>query len=443
VFKINKEAVVIDTPYYSRTFNPGETKHLFVYGLGKKDLVDLSGEKYNMIKIHIIDPQDKDSIITGGAHKIRGVEFYTGRKFEYDTVRDEHVNFSFLPIITPQPYNAYEMDPMDLFGRTGVKISAGVVYLHQPWRKKEYQIIHSVHALYGFLRRSFNVGYVGRFRRSLGSWDMVLKARLDHPAVENYFGTGNNSTFDNKDMNYYRTFSQRVYGGFGFEKIFQQTHHAQVAVIYQSLKYTKSGGKHIALAPAIDPSVFQRKQFAGMEGAYTYDHTNGNICPLTGYKFTVAGGFLKNLSDTGSTFAKLRSELSIYVPLTPKFTWATRFGAATLFGKPDFYHLNRLGGNAEIRGYERERFYGKSIFYTNTELRWITNTRNYLFNGRAGLIGFYDIGRVWMPDEKSTKWHAGYGMGVVIIPFNKITLTGMYGLSREGDNLFFRADMFF
>mgnify|MGYP003476905544 FL=1 len=97
----------------------------------------------------------------------------------------------------------------------------------------------------------------------------------------------------------------------------------------------------------------------------------------------------------------------------------------------------------EMRGFERERFYGKSIFYTNTEIRWLTDTRNYFYNGKIGLVGFYDIGRVWMPGEKSSLWHAGYGTGLVLIPFNKVTLTAMYALSKEGDNLFFRGELFF
>jgi hemolysin activation/secretion protein len=97
----------------------------------------------------------------------------------------------------------------------------------------------------------------------------------------------------------------------------------------------------------------------------------------------------------------------------------------------------------ELRGFERERFYGKSVFYSNTEIRWLTKTRNYLFNGKAGLVGFYDIGRVWMPGEQSTLWHDGYGMGVILIPFNRVTVTGTYGLSKEGTNVLFRAEMFF
>jgi hypothetical protein len=443
VFKINKEGGKIDTPYYSRQFSPGETKDLFIYGLGKKDIITLKGEKRSKIKVHIIDPQAQDSVSELDNNRIGGIKFYKGNKFEYDTLRDEKINISLIPVFTPSAYKVFDRDPMDLFGRTGIKVSGGVVFTSQPWRKKEYQIVHSIYALYGFLRTSFNVGYVGRFNRAAGKWDLLLKGRVDAPAVENYFGTGNNSKFDNKEINYYRTLSNRVYGGIGLERNFQKMHHAEISLIYQSVKYKKETNHNIGIASYMDPSVFTRKHFAGFEAGYTYDHTNGSICPLRGFTFNFGGGFLRNLSDTGSSFAKVNSAVAVYLPLNKKFTLAMRAAGATLSGDPDFYHLNRLGGNAELRGYERERFYGKSIFYTNTEIRWITNTRNYFFNGRAGLLGFYDIGRVWMPNETSSLWHDGYGMGLILIPFNKITLTAMYGLSSEGDNLFFRAELFF
>ena len=210
-----------------------------------------------------------------------------------------------------------------------------------------------------------------------------------------------------------------------------------------SVKYKKTPDYYIGDSRLIDPSVFKLKQFGGAEAAYTYDRSNGSIYPTKGFVFNIGGGVLKNFSDTVSAFAKLNSSAAVYLPLNREFTFALRAGGGTLFGDPDFYHLNRMGGNVELRGYDRERFYGKSVFYTNSEIRWLTNTKNYFFNGKAGLLGFYDIGRVWMPDEKSTSWHNGYGGGVIIIPFNKVALTGMYGFSKEGSNLFFRAEMFF
>ncbi len=445
LYKINKAGNIIDTPYYSRVFNDGETKEIYLYGLGKRDIISIKGGRKNDINIRIIDPEDKDSVyVLGNTRSIKGIRFFRGEKFEYDTIRKEKIDFDLLPVFTPAPYRAYDFDPMDLFGKTGIKVSAGVTYTPQPWRREPYQMTHSIHVLHGFLRKTLNVGYVGRFGRAIGKWDLLLKGRVDDPAVENFFGVGNNTEFIEKKVpNYYRTFSQRFYGGIGIERRIEKKQFAELTLIYHAIKYRHKGEHYLANGIQIDPSVFNRKHFAGLEAGYRYDNTNGSICPSRGFTLNFGGGVLQNLSDTGSAFAKLRASASFYLPLTRKFIFAFRAGGGTILGDPDFYHLNRLGGNVELRGYERERFYGKSIFYTNTELRWITNTRNYFFNGRIGLVGFYDLGRVWMPDEKSTKWHAGYGMGLALMPFNKITLLAMYGLSPEGDNLFFRAELFF
>jgi hypothetical protein len=441
VFKINKHGNIIDTPYYSRHFDAGETKGIYVYGLGKKDIISLKGESKSNIRIRIIDPENKDSVIND--EKIKYINFFRGKKFEYDTLREEKIDITVLPVLTPGEYRAFEQDPLDLFPRTGIKISGGLVYTPQPWRKKQYQMTHSIHALYGFLRKSFNVGYISRFGGTFGNWDLMIKGRLDIPAVENYFGTGNKTQIKNTTNNFYRTFSHRAYAAIGIERNIDKTHHTEISLIYQSVKYLRSGGHFSDGFPYINPSVFNRKHFAGAEISYLYDQSNGSIYPTRGFTFNINGGVLRNLADTGTTIAKVSSIAAVYLPLSKAFTFAMRVGGATLFGEPEFYHLNRLGGNPEFRGYERERFYGKSIAYTNTELRWITDTRNYFFNGRAGLFGFFDIGRVWMPGENSDKWHTGYGQGLVIIPFNKINLTAMWGLSTEGDNLFFRAQMFF
>jgi len=444
MYKINSQGNIIDTPYYSRTFHHGETREIYLYGLGGRDIISIKGDRRNKMRIRIIDPEDKDSVyVLADTRSVRGIRFFKGEKFEYDTIRKDKIDFEFLPVFTPKQYRAYDFDPLDLFGRTGVKVSAGVVYTPQPWRREPYQMTHSIHVLHGFLRKTLNVGYVGRFGRAIGHWDLLLKARMDDPAVENFFGVGNNTEFvEKKDKNYYRTFSQRYYAGIGIERKIAKRHHAELTLIYQAVKYRRKGGYYIANG-GHDQSIFNRKHFAGIEAGYRFDQTNGSVCPSRGFAINFGGGVLQNLSDTGSAFVKLRSNVSFYLPLSREFTFAVRTGGGILIGDPDFYHLNRLGGNVELRGYERERFYGKHVFYTNTELRWFTDTRNYFYNGRIGLIGFYDIGRVWMPNEKSDKWHDGYGLGFAIVPYNKVTLIAMYGLSSEGDNFFLRAELFF
>ncbi len=52
-------------------------------------------------------------------------------------------------------------------------------------------------------------------------------------------------------------------------------------------------------------------------------------------------------------------------------------------------------------------------------------------NGKAGLLAFVDDGRVWVPQEKSSIWHVGYGGGILVAPFNKILFDVTYGISDE------------
>jgi outer membrane translocation and assembly module TamA len=68
-------------------------------------------------------------------------------------------------------------------------------------------------------------------------------------------------------------------------------------------------------------------------------------------------------------------------------------------------------------------------------LQWLFNVKSYLFNGKAGIVGFYDYGRVWQPAEKSKTWHNGYGGGIIIAPFNKIMASVTYGISKENNLL--------
>src|SRR5689334_24479258 len=54
----------------------------------------------------------------------------------------------------PAEYKVFEDDPMHLFTKTGVRISANMRYNPQPWRTPRYMHTHIISANYGFLRRS-------------------------------------------------------------------------------------------------------------------------------------------------------------------------------------------------------------------------------------------------------------------------------------------------
>ena len=48
-----------------------------------------------------------------------------------------------------------------------------------------------------------------------------------------------------------------------------------------------------------------------------------------------------------------------------------------------------------------------------------------------GIQVFNDVGRVFMDDEKSGKWHDGYGAGIWIAPIKRFVVTASLAHSEE------------
>ena len=87
---------------------------------------------------------------------------------------------------------------------------------------------------------------------------------------------------------------------------------------------------------------------------------------------------------------------------------------------------NHDNGGKTLRGYRRSRFFGKTTMYSQNEIRWVKNVKSYLYNGKFGLLALYDVGRVWMPAEKSNTRHSGVGGGIILSPYNRTTVAAGY-----------------
>jgi hypothetical protein len=73
------------------------------------------------------------------------------------------------------------------------------------------------------------------------------------------------------------------------------------------------------------------------------------------------------------------------------------------------------------------------MLFNNLELRMkLTNFTGYIIPGEFGILGFYDVGRVWMKGEKSIKWHQGKGGGVYFAPAKMAVISVVAGHSVEG-----------
>ena len=115
---------------------------------------------------------------------------------------------------------------------------------------------------------------------------------------------------------------------------------------------------------------------------------------------------------------------------------ATRFGWGKNYGNYEFPQAMYLGGTDNLRGYRRDRFAGRSMFFNNTELRVkLFDFTTYLFPGSFGLLAFNDVGRVWADGEDSNDWHVGNGGGIWLAPIRRVVIAAMVGRSKEAKAL--------
>ena len=266
----------------------------------------------------------------------------------------------------------------------------------------------------------------------MGRWDGILYGNYDFIRWTNFYGLGNATTNEIENLDYNRMRTRNYKGSAGLQRLFARSHKLSLSGFYEGIKILKDSGRYIAKSLyANTPVTFQDKNFMGAEFAYIFQKLNDSILPTKGISFLTGIKYTHNFSDSKKNYGNFLSELNIYLPFTKHLGFAHKSGGATLIGTPEFYQYNNIGGTRTVRGYRRERFYGNTSFYSQNEFRWIEDVRSNLFNGKFGIFALYDFGRVWLDGEKSDKWHSGYGGGLLLSPFKKITISLAYGVSPE------------
>ena len=443
VYPVKKNGKVSNTPIFSRTFLSNETNEIRLFGIDGNDVFYVRGNNNNDIRIRIIGGPNKDSVInesgkvkyydnpgnavSGKVKKYLSADS-TINAYDYERHKFDKKGF----IVTPSYSNV-----------RGVFIEAGYKRIRYKWRKEPFGSQQSIKFNYSLFNNSFGGNYKAIFNEAISKWNILLDASYDQVLKNYFFGLGNETAYDKK-IAYYDLHTNEGTGSIGLNRIFAKHNSFTVAGVFQTVK-VKNEVDHLTSGtlPSADGTVFDRKSFATALVSYAYYNVNDEVVPTKGFGFSLNGSHTKNLTQTNRSFNKYWSTLGFYIPLGKTFSIASRNGVHTLTGEPEFYQYNWIGGGPNLRGFHRERFYGKTSFYNDNELRWIPNVKGYLFSGKIGLIGFVDEGRVWMPDESSNKWHVGYGGGLLVSPFNKVAATIYYGISEDDRLIHIRLGRFF
>ncbi|WP_221392978.1 outer membrane protein assembly factor [Dyadobacter sp. NIV53] len=449
VDKLKKDGS-IDHPTYQRTFNPEITKEVRLYGFDNSDRFAVTGTQASPIKVRIIAGSGNDSVTVASGLRNKHRIFIYDRKDEENSFPDR--SQALLRLSNDTLVNSYDKHSFryDRFAIVttgsygvdkGVSLMGGFSYEKHGFRKEPYAYRHELLADYSIARKSFLITYMGDFKKVFGDNNLMVNVKSRGPNnVSNFFGIGNNSIFVNEGKQkiaYYRNRYDYITSDVSlYRDIKNWRVSAGVAGQYYSSGEENNKDKFLSAYNEQNPAekVFTNKGYAGVLTNAFYDTRNKGIVRTGGiYWNTTLAGYT-GIAGSHKKYIHLSSEFGFTLNPDHDSVWviSNRTGGAAVFGDAEYFQKVKLGGINNLRGFNTGRFTGETMLYNDLEMRLkLFDFRSYLLPGSVGIIGFNDIGRVWMPGETSNKIHVGYGGGIYVIPAQLLVLEAAVGFSHE------------
>ena len=428
-------------PFYSRLFNDKETKEIRLFGIAGKDQFLVSGPGKKNIKIRLIGGPGNDVYIDSNTHKQAA-----SKTIIYDDKSSifQKNNTTKLKISPADKLPKYVYDNFH-YNKSGIDYIAwynnedryhvGIGYKRtlQTWNKMPYGKKEAVALRYSLSQKAFSATYDLSLINLVGKWDFDFFGNYDQERWNNFYGIGNNTVRITDDKDYYRTRSSLYEVSVAISQKIGGYQRLGIKPFFKSLDFIQDTLRFLKMQTnLIDEDFYKAKNYAGIAAFYLYQKLNDSILPLKGVQFLNNIGFSKNINQSNKEIVNANSSLTLYTPLSKKFSLKNKISASHVFGEPEFFQLNALGGGESLRGFYRDRYYGTSTASLQNDVRFITNVNSYYYRGKIGVFGLFDAGRVWVKNESSNEIHYSYGGGILLSPFNKFTVSAAMAFGSDG-----------
>src|SRR5690606_36604955 len=150
------------------------------------------------------------------------------------------------------------------------------------------------------------------------------------------------------------------------------------------------------------------KTYLGGKFNINVNNLNDDVFPTRGVNWENEFLYLNGLNGNSTPLSRFKSDMAVHASLRDpaKLVAVLRLGGGHIFSKSyEYFQALNLGTNNYLRGFRKNRFSGSSVAYTSLELWYkIKDLQSYVVPGSVGVVGFHDIGRVWVRNQVSKKW---------------------------------------
>jgi hypothetical protein len=456
--------------YFERTYFPKETKEIRLFGLEDDDRFVFSGNARKSILVRAIGGEGEDlfqdsSRVAGLSRKTKVYDTKEGNalmlgkegkdlttdlsKFNQYHRRDMHYEYDFLTSLPMLGFN-----PDD-----GLFLGATFSFTNYKFKKAPFASKNTFSGQYAFATGAYDLRYKGEFMEAVGKWDLLLEGVFQGPKfVQNFFGLGNNSVNPlpgdkSLEVDFYRVRQSRYAIAPGLRKRFDNNAGTILfSPFVERITVQENLDRFVVSEEAGLPrDIFNPRYFAGSCLQVNFENVDSRSFPTRGIKVGLGGKWRANLEEFERNFLRLNGDIAIYQALTNNEAVVLALRAGIIHNtsdKFDFFHAAKLGGNSNLRGFRAQRFYGKTAFFHNADLRVkVIDSDKSLFPTSIGFSAGLDGGRVWSEADDEVEdpagWQLGYGGGLWVAPYDVFLILGEYFVSDEDERFSLRLNFSF
>ncbi|HEX6739991.1 MAG TPA: BamA/TamA family outer membrane protein, partial [Vicinamibacteria bacterium] len=461
-----REATVDDQavgePYFRRRFEAALTEEVRVYLYGGNDKVAVAGGRHGGVLLRVVAGDGADVLDDSAAGGTR----FSAAPGEHRVAEGPGTHWDRRPYPPPPPDKRAEWIPARDWGRVsgplflmsfgsdygllagGSLNTVGYGFRKDPWADKQ-----SLRLLYSTKETSFRGTYQGQFRFENSPLRLGVTALGSGIEVSRFFGAGNGTSIAGEEDGY---------------KLEQDRFEIEPALIYGP-----NPDVDISLGFAVrydnteprDNPVLNGRPFYG-QGHFTqlgasarfrFDGTDRLALPRGGVLVTASSRFYPALADVSDAFGEIHGQARAYFGSRGQrgITLALNAGGQKVFGTHPFFDSAFIGGKtpfsvfepgggSSVRGLPAQRYAGDGSVFGGADLYLPVTKAFLLVPGQLGLMGFYDIGRVFLDGETSHRWHHGAGGGLFFMTPGRHSLVSLQAARSEGNTaLYLRGGLAF
>jgi Omp85 superfamily domain len=449
-------------PYFHRRFEAATTKEIRLYLYGGNDEVVVTGGRHGGVLLRVIAGDGVDVLDDSKGGGTR----FSGSSPHARVTKGPGTDWDRRPFTEPPRTGRAEWMPNRDWGRftgplflmgygsdNGLLIGGALNTTSYGFRKDPWAEKQSLRVLYSTEQTSFRATYQGQFRFENSPFRIGLFALGSGIETLRYYGQGN-ATTQAGDEDLYRIEQDRA--------------QVEAALIWSPGSKTDLSlgltAKYNSTDPRDNPALVGQSFYGegdftqlGVTSRFLFDGTDGLALPRRGVFVAATGAFYPGAADVTDSFGEVHGQARAYVgtkggrgiTLSLKGGGQRVFGtypffeSAFLGGKTPFNPLEAGGGSA-VRGLPPQRYAGDASLFGSAEL-YLTLTRAFIHvPGRLGILGFYDVGRVYLEGESSNDWHDGYGGGIFFLtPGRRNIVSFTVGRSEGNTAYYLRAGFAF